>query len=89
MDPNFDRIRQRFSNVPGSRRFGAFRRQFYRSSNGKLLGVFSGIAESRGYCVNKVRWIGVGALLLLATAGADVPRRHRPRCSCAGSFTCC
>ena len=72
MDPNFDRLRQRFNNVPGGRGFNAFRRQFHRSSNGKLLGVFSGIAESKGYCVSKVRWIGVVALIFLATAGADV-----------------
>ena len=71
MDPNFDRLRQRFDNVPGSRPFGSFRRQFYRSSNGKVLGVFSGIAESKGYCVRKVRWIGIALLLFLATAVAD------------------
>ena len=71
MDPNFDRMRQRFDNVPGSRGFGSFRRQFYRSSNGKVLGVFSGIAESKGYGVRKVRWIGIAALLFLATCVAD------------------
>ena len=71
MDPNFDRIRQRFNRVPGSRGFDAFRRRYYRSSNGKLLGVFSGIAESRGLCVKKVRWIGVFVLFVLATGFAD------------------
>ena len=71
MDPNFDRLRRRFSNVPGSRGFNTFRQGFYRSSNGKLLGVFSGIAESRGYCVRKVRWIGMGILFFLATGFAD------------------
>ena len=71
MDPNFDRMRQRFGNMPGSRGFGAFRRQFYRSSNGKMLGVFSGIAESKGYGVKKVRWIGVFVLFILATGFAD------------------
>ena len=71
MDPNFDRLRRRFENVPGSRGFNNFRRQFYRSSNGKLLGVFSGIAESRGYCVRRVRWIGLAVLLFLAVSVAD------------------
>ena len=71
MDPNFDRLRRRFDNVPGSSRFHQFRRQFYRSSNGKLLGVFSGIAESRGYCVRKVRWIGMAVLLFLTVSVAD------------------
>ncbi len=71
MDPNFDRMRQRFGNVPGNRGFNTFRRQFYRSSNGKVLGVFSGIAESKGYCVRKVRWIGIAVLLFLAVSVAD------------------
>ncbi len=71
MDPNFDRLRQRLDNIPGSRRFDAFRRGFRRSSNGKVLGVFSGIAESRGYGVCKVRWIGVFVLLILATSVAE------------------
>ena len=71
MDPNFDRMRQRFDNIPGSRGFHAFRRRLYRSSNGKLLGVFSGIAESLGYGVCKVRWIGVFVLITLATVFAD------------------
>ena len=43
-----------------------FRRRLYRSSNGKLLGVFSGIAESLGYRVCTTRWVGVTALVLLA-----------------------
>ena len=72
MDPNFDRLRQRFDNVPGSRGFHFFRRQFYRSPNGKVLGVFSGIAESKGYCVRKVRWMGIALLLLIATVALDV-----------------
>ena len=72
MDPNFDRMRQRFDNVPGSRPFHAFRRQFHRSPNGKLLGVFSGIAESKGYCVRRVRWIGVAVLIFIATVALDV-----------------
>ena len=49
-----------------------FRRRLYRSSNGKMLGVFSGIAESLGYGVCKTRWIGVALLLILAgKLGAD------------------
>ncbi len=71
MDPNFDRFRQRFDDVPGSRGFHAFRRQFYRSSNGKVLGVFSGIAESRGLCVRKVRWMGMAILLFLSMFVVD------------------
>ena len=43
-----------------------FRRRLYRSSNGKLLGVFSGIAESLGYRVCTTRWIGVAILVILA-----------------------
>ena len=43
-----------------------FRRRLYRSSNGKLLGVFSGIAESLGYGVCKTRWIGAILLVILA-----------------------
>lgn len=71
MDPNFDRIRRRFSNVPGSRGFNAFRQRLYRSSNGKVLGVFSGISESLGYRCRTVRWVGIGVLVLLATGVAD------------------
>ena len=44
----------------------AFRRRLYRSSNGKMLGVFSGIAESLGYSVCRTRWIGVAILVILA-----------------------
>ena len=64
-------MRQRFNNVPGSRGFGTFRRQFYRSSHGKLLGVFSGIAESKGYSVCTVRLVGGFALFLLACGFTD------------------
>ena len=71
MDPNFDRLRQRLDNIPGGQRFENFRRRFRRSSNGKLLGVFSGIAESRGYSVCKVRWIGVAVLLFIATTAVE------------------
>ena len=49
-----------------------FRRRLYRSSNGKLLGVFSGISESLGYGVCKTRFIGVVLLLIIASQlGAD------------------
>ena len=44
-----------------------FRRRLYRSSHGKLLGVFSGIAESLGYGVCKTRWVGVILLVILAS----------------------
>lgn len=43
-----------------------FRRRLYRSRNGKLLGVFSGIAESLGYSVCATRWVGVVILVILA-----------------------
>ena len=43
-----------------------FRRRLYRSSNGKMLGVFSGVAESLGYPVCRTRWIGVAILVVLA-----------------------
>ena len=49
-----------------------FRRRLYRSSNGKLLGVFSGIAESLGFCVRWTRIVGVIVLFSLAgTLGAN------------------
>ncbi len=49
-----------------------FRRRLYRSSNGKLLGVFSGIAESLGFCVSWTRIVGVIVLFSLAgTLGAN------------------
>ena len=71
MDPNFDRFRRRLDDVPGSRGFHAFRRQFHRSSNGKVLGVFSGIPQSRGLGVKRVRWIGVAVLLFLSMFVVD------------------
>lgn len=49
-----------------------FRRRLYRSSNGKLLGVFSGIAESLGFSVCWTRIVGVSLLLMIAgSAGAN------------------
>ena len=49
-----------------------FRRRLYRSSNGKLLGVFTGVAESLGYGVCRTRIIGVCILLAIAgSAGAS------------------
>ena len=43
-----------------------FRRRLYRSSNGRLLGVFSGIAESLGYCVRRTRIVGACVLIAIA-----------------------
>lgn len=43
-----------------------FRRRLYRSANGKILGVFSGIAESLGYRVCVTRWVGVVVLVIVA-----------------------
>ena len=43
-----------------------FRRRLYRSANGKLLGVFGGIAESLGYCAGWTRVVGVCVLVALA-----------------------
>ena len=49
-----------------------FRRRLYRSANGKLLGVFTGIAESLGCSVCWTRIVGVGILLGIAgSAGAN------------------
>ena len=48
--------------------FHNLRRRLYRSHDGKLLGVFKGMAESSGLCVFWTRAIGVVALLSLAGA---------------------
>ncbi len=68
MDPNFDRYRRQIDGSPAGRRFQSFRRRLFRSPNGKVLGVFSGIGESLGYSVCRVRWLGVIALLLIASS---------------------
>ena len=71
MDPNFDHFRDRFQRTPAGRNFKSFRSRLYRSSHGKLLGVFSGLAESLGYKCGVTRWVGVVTLLFIATsAGA-------------------
>ena len=51
---------------------GKFRQRLYRSNHGKVMGVFSGIAESLGFSVCWTRWVGCIALLGIASsAGAD------------------
>ncbi len=56
---------------------GKFRQRLYRSDKGKVLGVFSGIAESLGFCVSWTRVVGVCVLLGIAgSAGADGLRVH-------------
>ena len=59
------------------RNLGKFRQRLYRSDHGKILGVFSGIAESLGFCVRWTRVVGVIVLLGIAgSAGADGLRTH-------------
>ena len=56
---------------------GKFRQRLYRSNNAKILGVFSGIAESLGFSVCWTRIVGVICLLGIAgSAGADGLRVH-------------
>ena len=56
---------------------GKFRQRLYRSDNGKLLGVFSGIAQSLGFSVCATRWVGVICLLGIAgSAGAEGLKVH-------------
>ena len=66
MAQNFDCERR-----PGRRwfangRFDNLRRRLYRSNDGKLLGVFKGIAESVGWKCGLTRVVGVIVLLTLA-----------------------
>ena len=64
----FDRLRQRAERWNEDRRFSFFhelRRRLYRSRDGKVLGVFRGIAESMGFCVFWTRVIGCVILLTL------------------------
>ncbi len=68
MDPNFERMCRKFDKMPGKCDLRALRRRYHRSANGKILGVFSGIAESRGWCIGKVRWIGIAILFFVATS---------------------
>ena len=71
MASNFERyhrIRQRVGRWDRDGRFSVFhdlRRRLYRSRQGKVLGVFSGIAESMGFCVRWTRIIGCIILLTL------------------------
>lgn len=59
------------------RNLGKFRQRLYRSDHGKILGVFSGIAESLGFCVPWTRVVGVCVLLGIAgSAGADGLKTH-------------
>ena len=65
----YTRIRQRVDRWDDEGRFSIFhelRRRLYRSNNRKVLGVFSGIAESMGFCVKWTRIIGGFVLLTLA-----------------------
>lgn len=64
----YDRFRQRLQRWDQEERFGVFhelRRRLYRSRDGKVLGVFRGIAESMGFSVCATRWIGCVILLTL------------------------
>ncbi len=69
MAPNSDRlrrIRRLRRDWPSSERFGDLRRRLYRARDGKLLGVFKGIADSLGWGVCRTRVVGVFVLLILA-----------------------
>ena len=61
MARNFDPDRR-------SGRLSALRRRLYRSNDGKLLGVFKGLAESIGWKCFWTRTVGVVALLFIAGA---------------------
>lgn len=59
------------------RNLGKFRQRLYRSDHGKLLGVFSGMAESLGFCITWTRMVGVCVLLGIAgSAGAEGFKTH-------------
>lgn len=65
----YERIRQRIDRADQNGRFRIFhelRRRLYRSRDGKVLGVFRGIAESMGFCIRWTRIIGCFILLTLA-----------------------
>ena len=72
MARNFDRyesLRQRIERWELDRRYSGLRdlrRRLYRSRDGKVLGVFRGIAESMGFCVFWTRVIGGIILATLA-----------------------
>ncbi len=65
----YDRIRRRVERWEQDNRFGPLRelrRRLYRSPDGKVLGVFRGIAESMGFRVGWTRVIGCFILMTLA-----------------------
>ena len=76
MGRNFDRYQARYERLRGRieradqdgkfRIFHELRRRLYRSRDGKVLGVFRGIAESMGFCIRWTRIIGCFILLTLA-----------------------
>ena len=73
----YQRVRRRIDRWDQDGRFSTFhelRRRLYRSRDGKVLGVFRGIAESMGYSVCWTRIIGCAILLTLANFfGANGP----------------
>ena len=68
MAPNFDRDRRPGRRWAATGGLNKLRSRLYRSHDGKLLGVFKGIAESVGWKCGLTRVIGVIALLSLAGA---------------------
>ena len=83
----FDRLRERLGRLEHSRRFSGLhelRRRLYRSDHGKIMGVFSGIAESLGFCVRWTRIIG--ALVLLSIASSTGARGLTVTLIVAGFF---
>lgn len=65
---NFDRDRRPSRRWFANDRLDNLRSRLYRSGDGKLLGVFKGIAESVGWKCGLTRVVGV--IVLLALAGA-------------------
>ena len=65
---NSDRFRRLRRDWTTGQRFENMRRRLYRAHDGKLLGVFAGIAHSLGYGVCRTRVVGVFVLLFLAAA---------------------
>ena len=68
MARNSDRFRRVGRDWPSNRRLNDLRRRLYRASDGKVLGVFKGIADSLGYSVCATRL--VGGFVLISLAGA-------------------
>ena len=65
---NSDRYRPADRGLPSNGRFSNLRRRLYRSHDGKVLGVFKGMAESLGLCVFWTRAVGLIAMVSLAGA---------------------